>query len=67
MSPHDEYLTLIDSEFAKNQGDCWTFVAVLPESGFVHATHTSARNLVEVGIFISKIKAKRNQIAPLSF
>ena len=64
FSPNDEYLGSIDSKFAENQGDCWTFVAVLPESGFVHTTHTSARNSEQANIFVSKIKAKSNQVVP---
>jgi IS1 family transposase len=58
-------LANIDEEVTDNQGDMWTFVAVLPGSGFVHTSHTSARNLKEANIFVAKIKANSNGIAPL--
>jgi hypothetical protein len=54
-----------DSEIADNQGDIWSFVAVLPETGFVHTVHNSKRTLENATVFIGKIKEKSNQKAPL--
>jgi IS1 family transposase len=49
---------------ADNQGDRWTFAAVLPNSGFVHTTHTGPRTQEEAAVFVEKIKAKSDQKAP---
>lgn len=54
-----------DAEKRKNQGDRWTFVAVLPESGFIHTTHNSERTLEQAQIFVSDIKSKSDGQAPL--
>jgi hypothetical protein len=53
-----------DTKYNDNQGDRWTFVAVLPESGFVHTTHTGPRTQVEAAVFVEKIKAGSDQKAP---
>lgn len=55
----------IDPQIAENQGDIWAFVAVLPETGFVHTVHNSKRDVVNAHKFIAKIKAKSDQQAPL--
>jgi IS1 family transposase/transposase-like protein len=52
------------SEVADNQGDRWTFVAVLPESGFVHTVHTGHRTQEEAIIFVEKIKSNSDKKAP---
>lgn len=54
----------INPEKAANQGDIWTFVAVLPDTSFVHTTHTSARTLEEAQEFVASIKAKSDGQAP---
>jgi hypothetical protein len=51
-------------EVCDNQGDRWSFVAVLPESGFIHTVHTSARNQEEAGVFIEKIKENSDGAPP---
>jgi hypothetical protein len=53
-----------EPEKAQNQGDIWTFAAVLPESGFIHTVHSSERNVEEATQFIGKIKAKSDGQAP---
>lgn len=53
-----------DAEVADNQGDRWTFAAVLPESSFVHTTHTGHRTQEEAEVFVEKIKAKSDGKAP---
>lgn len=54
-----------DPEFAANQGDRWTFVAVLPESGYIHTVHNSERTLAQAQLFIAQIKRKSDELAPL--
>jgi hypothetical protein len=54
-----------DSEIADNQGDIWSFIAVLPETGFVHTVHNSKRTLDNAIVFIGKIKEKSDGEAPL--
>jgi hypothetical protein len=55
----------LDPEKANNQGDKWTFVAVLPDTGFIQTTHTAERNLEQAHIFIRNIKDKSDGLAPL--
>jgi hypothetical protein len=55
----------ISKEISENQGDRWTFVAVLPDSSFIHTLHHGERNLEEATEFIGQIKAKSNGKAPL--
>lgn len=52
-------------EISANQGDRWTFVAVLPDSSFIHTIHSGDRNLQEATEFVLQIKAKSNGEAPL--
>lgn len=52
-------------EVSENQGDRWTFVAVLPESSFIHTLHHGERNLEESTEFIGQIKSKSDEQAPL--
>lgn len=54
-----------DAEMAKNQGDRWTFVAVLPESSFIHTVHSAERNLDQAQVFVRAIKRKSDQKPPL--
>lgn len=53
-----------DAEFAENQGDMWSFVAVLPESSFIQTTHTAERTSAEAEVFITKVKANSDGEAP---
>jgi len=55
----------LDAQFADKQGDRWSFVAVLPDSSFVHTIHHSKRTAEQAAIFLREIKAKSNGIAPL--
>ncbi len=64
MTAADLLAAAEDAEVAANQGDRWTFAAVLPESGFVHTTHTGHRNQEEAEVFVAKIKAKSDGKAP---
>lgn len=45
-------------------GDRWTFVAVIPESSFVHTTHSGQRTQEQAQIFSDKIKGNSNGNAP---
>jgi hypothetical protein len=45
-------------------GDRWTFVAVIPESSFVHTTHSGQRTQAEAQVFSDKIKQNSNGNAP---
>lgn len=56
---------MIDPEVAANQGDIWSFVAVLPETGFIHTVHNSKRTLENAVVFIYKIKEHSDEEAPL--
>lgn len=53
------------SEIGDNQGDKWTFVCVLPETGFIHTVHTSSRNVEEAALFVEKIKESSDEESPL--
>lgn len=57
-----ERATLTD---AAEQGDRWTFVAVLPDSSFVHTLHHGERTLGEATNFIGQVKANSDGTAPL--
>jgi hypothetical protein len=52
-------------EFAVNQGDRWSFVAVLPESGYIQSIHNGERTLEQAQLFIAQIKSKSDRQAPL--
>jgi hypothetical protein len=45
-------------------GDRWTFVAVIPESSFVHTTHSGQRTQEQAQVFSDKIKQNSNGNAP---
>jgi len=55
----------LDAEFAANQSDRWSFVAVLPDSGFVHTIHHGKRTLEEAEQFLGKVKQRSDGEAPL--
>jgi IS1 family transposase len=46
-------------------GDRWTFVNVLPRSGFIHTVHHGKRNKEETEHFVHKIKLNSDGEAPL--
>ena len=49
----------------ENQGDRWTFIAILPDSSFIHTLHHGERNLEQATEFVGQIKAKSDSKAPL--
>lgn len=55
----------ISKEISSNQGDRWTFVAVLPDSSFIHALHHGERNLEEATEFVGQIKANSDGKTPM--
>ena len=55
----------LNNENAQNKGDRWSFVAILPRSGFVHAVHTAKRDKEQAKLFLQKIKRRSNGVAPL--
>lgn len=55
----------VSTEISSNQGDRWTFVAVLPDSSFIHSLHHGERNLEQATEFIGQIKAKSDGKTPL--
>ncbi len=55
----------ISKGISSNQGDRWTFVAVLPDSSFIHTLHHGERNLGEATDFIGQIKANSDGETPL--
>ena len=55
----------MNPKFADNQGDRWSFVAVLPDSSFVHTVHHSKRTVEQAEIFLNKVKQKSDGAAPL--
>lgn len=55
---------LTDADFAENMGDKWTYLAVLPKSGFIQAEHTAPRNQEEATVFIEKAQNRSDGKAP---
>lgn len=53
-----------DDEIADNQGDRWTFVAVLPESSYIHTIHHGERTLEQAEVFVETVKSKSDGQAP---
>jgi IS1 family transposase len=51
--------------FHNNQGDRWSFVAVLPRSGFIHAIHHGKRVYEEALKFLKKVKKRSDGKAAL--
>lgn len=64
LSEEELAAAFLDSQVAENQGDRWTFVAVLPESSYVQATHHGDRTLEQAEVFIGKVKSKSDGKAP---
>jgi IS1 family transposase len=65
LSDKDLSNALLDAEVAENQGDRWTFVAVLPESSYVHTVHHGERTLKQGEVFIGELKARSDGVPPL--
>jgi transposase-like protein len=65
LTEMDKLAGELDATIGLNQGDRWTFVAVLPESGFIHTVHSGERSLAEAQVFVGKIKEQSDQSAPL--
>ena len=65
MTDEEKLLSELSTEYADKQGDRWTFVGVLPDTGFIHTVHHSKRNQKEAEIFLGKIKEKSDSCAPL--
>lgn len=65
MTEADKLAGELDATIGLNQGDRWTFVGVLPESGFIHTVHSGERTLAEAQVFVGKIKEQSDQSAPL--
>lgn len=55
----------MNSELNDNQGDRWSFVAVLPDSGFIHTIHHAKRTVEQAELFLGKVKSKSDGVAPL--
>lgn len=55
----------MSSDYADKQGDRWSFVGVLPDSGFIHTVHHSKRTLEQAEVFLKKVKDKSDGKAPL--
>lgn len=64
LTEEDLEAAAIDDEVADNQGDRWTFVAVLPESSYIHTTHHGDRTLEQAEVFIETVKSKSDGQAP---
>lgn len=52
------------AEKFENQGDRWSFMAVLPESSYVHTTHHGKRTLETATDFIHDLKERSDGAAP---
>lgn len=65
LTPLEQEQQKINSECAQNQGDRWTFVAILPRSGFVHTVHSAKRDGEQAKIFVEKLRGRSNGLAPL--
>ena len=55
---------LLCDQVYNNQGDRWSFVAVLPDGSYIHSTHHSKRTLEEAKEFISDLKGPSDGSAP---
>lgn len=65
LTENDITMGIQNAKIAQNQGDRWTFVAVLPESSFIHSIHSGERTLEQAQVFVGAIKGKSDQKAPL--
>ena len=51
--------------FLEDRGDRWSFVNVLPESGFIQTVHQGKRTSEEAEQFVNAIKTNSDGEAPL--
>lgn len=65
MTEAEKSAALVDAEVADNQGDRWSFVAILPSSSFIPVVHSGKRTLEEATEFVGEIKEKSDGQAPL--
>ena len=65
LTENDILLGVQSPQVAQNQGDRWTFVAVLPDSSFIQSVHSGERTLEQAQVFVGAIKGKSDQKAPL--
>lgn len=65
MSDYEVFEAGLKLNLGSEQGDYWGFVSVNPETGFINAVHTGARNLEESQVFIEKIRSGSDGIAPV--
>lgn len=65
LTQAEQQHSIADAQCADKQGDRWTFVAVLPDTGFIHTVHHGKRTSEQAGKFLAKIKQKSNGKAPL--
>ena len=54
MSDYEIFEAALKADLGVEQGDCWSFVRVNPETGFINSVHTGVRNLEGVGSFYRK-------------
>lgn len=65
LTDEERARSAIDPHFAELQGDRWSFVAVLPDSGFIPVVHNAKRTLEEAKIFLKQLKNRSDGFAPL--
>ena len=65
MTEAEKAAALVDTEVAANQGNRWSFVAVCPNSSFVHTVHNGERDIENATEFVGEIKAKSDGLCPL--
>lgn len=65
LSDQELELGETSKEVSENQGDRWTFAAILPDSSFIHTLHHGERNLEEATKFVGEIKTKSDKQSPL--
>lgn len=65
LTEEERKQSVLSEAYSEQQGDRWTFVGVLPDTGFVQAIHHSKRTLANATLFLEKIKHKSDGKAPL--
>lgn len=60
----ENFTSVEQSENSEQKGDRWSFLAVLPESSYVHTVHSGQRNQVEAKVFVEQIKKNSDGEAP---
>jgi hypothetical protein len=65
LSKKKESFTLEEKEEQlETMGDRWTFMAVLPESSYIHTVHSGQRNQEEAETFVEQIRENSDGQAP---